>query len=147
MNALTCCLAIPVLAISHIRSRYSFDLAWLQFAFHSSLALQVLSCGIYVNSLAVIPYTALQAGGRADITAKLHIAELLPHLAVLIVSIHLWGINGAAFAWCLRVVVDTALLQWAFVPGYQCPYHDRSSPGDLQCGSRVTCGRNIGGFV
>lgn len=80
------------------------------FAARSAVVLQILLPGIVANSIAQIPYAMIQATGRADITAKLHVAEFPLYAALSYLAIREWGIQGAALAWSLRVVVDTGVL-------------------------------------
>jgi O-antigen/teichoic acid export membrane protein len=85
---------------------------WLgpAFAQQSAHIFQWLVIGVFINSMAHVPYALLQAHGRADLTAKLHMLEL-PFFAVLLVwAVAHWGIEGAALAWTLRVALDTVLL-------------------------------------
>lgn len=70
----------------------------------------ILLIGIWMNALAFLPYSYLQAQGRPDLPAKLHLLEVLPYLAFLWWAIGAWGIQGAALAWTLRVSVDSILL-------------------------------------
>ncbi len=70
----------------------------------------VLLAGIWINSLAIIPFEHLQAINRPDLTAKFHIFETLPFLAVLWIGVHYFGLIGAAWAWTLRVTFDALLL-------------------------------------
>jgi O-antigen/teichoic acid export membrane protein len=72
----------------------------------------ILLMGVWVNGLAYIPYTYLQAQGRPDLPAKLHLMELLPFLAVLWVGLKLAGVQGGALAWSVRSAGDAALLAW-----------------------------------
>jgi len=85
---------------------------WLNasFAGPATPVLQLLLVGIFLNSAAHLPYALLQAHGRSDLTAKLHLLELPVFAVLLIAGVHLFGIAGAALAWALRVVLDTALL-------------------------------------
>ena len=85
---------------------------WLGFEFarNSAVALQWLAVGVLLNSVAQIPFVLLQSAGRADLTAKLHLAELPPYLAAVWWLIEWRGIEGAALAWTLRVGLDCAIL-------------------------------------
>ena len=74
---------------------------------------QILLVGIWINTLAFIPFTYLQGRGRPDLPAKFHVLELLPYFATLWVLIDRLGVPGAAWAWDLRVLADTLLLFWA----------------------------------
>jgi O-antigen/teichoic acid export membrane protein len=70
----------------------------------------VLLAGIWINSLAIIPFEHLQAINRPDLTAKFHALEIVPFLAVLWAGVHYFGLIGAAWAWTLRVTFDALLL-------------------------------------
>lgn len=85
---------------------------WLntEFANHATPVLQLLLAGIFINSAAHVPYALLQAHGRADVTAKLHLLELPVFALLLITGVHWYGVAGAALAWSLRVLLDTTLL-------------------------------------
>lgn len=78
----------------------------------SVLVMQVLSFGILVNSLARMPYGLLQASGRPDLTAKLHLCELPIYLGLAGILVMQFGIIGAAIAWSIRVTVDLIALEY-----------------------------------
>jgi O-antigen/teichoic acid export membrane protein len=103
----------PVVVCVVILSR-PFLNAWLgpEFARNSTAVLQLLSLGILINSVAQVPYSAVQAMGRPDITAKLHLLELPFYVASLLLLLRTLGIVGAALAWTVRVAVDGSLLFW-----------------------------------
>jgi O-antigen/teichoic acid export membrane protein len=86
--------------------------AWLgsEFARFSAPVGQILLIGMWVNSLAFIPFTLLQGQGRPDIVAKLHALELIPYVVVLWIAIKLAGLQGAACAWVARMTIDGILL-------------------------------------
>lgn len=69
-----------------------------------------LSLGILLNGFAHLPYTLLHSAGRSDITAKFHLAELLPYLVSVAWALTHYGIVGAAAVWSARCAIDTALL-------------------------------------
>jgi len=81
---------------------------WLgpSFAEHSFRVLQWLSFGVLVNSLAAAPFTLIQAAHRPDVPAKLHLLEVPFYLLVMWILIAVRGVEGAAIAWTIRVVVD-----------------------------------------
>ena len=85
---------------------------WLgsEFAANSTLVLQLLAVGVLINSFARVPSGLVQAAGRPDLTAKLHLFELPFYLLVLWWLVGAHGIIGAAMAWVLRVAVDTIVL-------------------------------------
>lgn len=70
------------------------------------VAFQVLSGAAIVNCVAQVFFTRVQALGRTDLIARVHVAELVAYGVVLwwLTSIH--GVLGAAIAWAARVAVD-----------------------------------------
>ena len=89
--------------------------AWLGAAFTGDAVtvLRVLALGVLVNALAFIPYIALEAAGRPDVPARLHLLELPLYLAATWLLVREWGVVGAAAAWSLRVGLDALLLMTA----------------------------------
>lgn len=81
-----------------------------EFARRAGLVLQVLLVGFWINGLARVPYAHLQATGRPDIAALCHLAEVIPYIAVLSLSLRVGGVEGAATAFSLRVLADFLLL-------------------------------------
>lgn len=73
----------------------------------------VLCVGVWVNSLASVPYTLLHAKGNPRLTALFHVAELVAYLLVLWLLSSRFGLLGAALAWVARVALDWALLHTA----------------------------------
>jgi O-antigen/teichoic acid export membrane protein len=80
------------------------------FAGHSTPVLQWLAIGGFANGIAALPFALVQGAGRADITGKLHLAELPFYLLTVWYLTKHFGIEGTAIAWALRVTVDCALL-------------------------------------
>lgn len=78
------------------------------FAAASTRVAQLLTLGVVINALAVVPFAYIQAAGRPDLTAKLHMAEVPIYLAMCFWLIRHFGIQGAAIAWTLRIAIDTA---------------------------------------
>ena len=93
---------------------------WLgpTFAESGAVALRFLAIGVFINSIAHIPYSYLQAHGRPDLTAKFHLLELPIHLVVVWYLVSRFGVPGAAMAWTVRVALDAGLLlggvRWKF---------------------------------
>jgi O-antigen/teichoic acid export membrane protein len=85
---------------------------WLgaEFAQHSFRVLQILALGVFINSLAYVPFAFLQGAGSPNMTAALHLIELPLYLGLLWWLIRTRGIEGAAIAWTTRVTVDALLL-------------------------------------
>ena len=80
------------------------------FAAQSTLVLQILTVGVFVHSLALVPYNLTQGLGRPDITAKFHLLEAPLYLLMLWYGVQYFGIVGAAVAWTVRLGVDALLL-------------------------------------
>jgi O-antigen/teichoic acid export membrane protein len=85
---------------------------WLgaEFAARSTGVLRLFAVAVLVNSLATVPFVLLQARGRADVSAKLHLAQIPLYLALLWAMIHQFGLEGAATAALLRGTISAALL-------------------------------------
>jgi O-antigen/teichoic acid export membrane protein len=85
---------------------------WLgqEFAVRSTLVFQLIAAGIWLMSLSFVSFTLLQGIGRADIPAKCHLLEAALYIPLLGIGIKLWGIQGAAAAWCFRVILEDVLL-------------------------------------
>lgn len=109
-------MVITPIAFTLVVMAEPFLTVWVghDFAQNGTGVLQILSIGLLINSLAQVPFTALQAMGRPDLTAKLHLLELPLYLGVLWFITPKLGINGVAFAWLLRVIADTACLFWFY---------------------------------
>jgi O-antigen/teichoic acid export membrane protein len=90
----------------------SFMSLWIgpDFSAHATPVLELLFVGAWVNGIAFVPYSFLQAQGRPDLVAKLHALEFLPFIGILLLLLYRFGLTGAALAWSGRVVVDTVLL-------------------------------------
>ena len=99
----------PAIMLSHV-----FLTLWVgaRIAAVSAPVAEILLLGAWANGVAFIPYAFLQGKGRPDLTAKAHLIEVIPFIAVLVGLTHLLGLPGAALAWTLRVAVDLALLLW-----------------------------------
>ncbi|MBE9521114.1 MAG: flippase [Proteobacteria bacterium] len=68
-----------------------------------------IALGWLVNTLALMPFTLLQSAGRPDLTAKVHLLELVPYALLLWALTLQFGIAGTAAAWFLRVLADTVI--------------------------------------
>ncbi len=104
-------LVTPIVVVFMLMARDVMTL-WIDanFAEESYRAMTWLAFGMFVNALARVPYATIQAGGRPDITARLHLLEIGPFVAVSWVAIQTMGLSGAAIAWTARVVIDAVLL-------------------------------------
>jgi O-antigen/teichoic acid export membrane protein len=71
---------------------------------------QILLIGAWANGVAFLPFALLQGQGRPDITAKIHLIEVVPFIGLLWLLMRHFGLPGAAVAWSVRVCVDCLLL-------------------------------------
>ena len=85
---------------------------WLgvDFAEHSARVLQMIGIGVFINGMGSVPFAFLQGIGRPDLTGKLNLLELPLYLLSVWGLTKFWGIEGTAFAWTLRMMVDGAAL-------------------------------------
>ena len=80
------------------------------FSQNSYILLQIFSFGILINCLSHIPFTFLQGVGKARITAIIHMIEFPLYVLILWGATVRWGLFGAAFAWLLRILIDSAAM-------------------------------------
>jgi O-antigen/teichoic acid export membrane protein len=80
------------------------------FARESTAVLQWLAIAVLINCIGYVPFTALQAIGRSDLTAKVHMLELPVYGLAIWWLTRRFGLVGVAMAWTLRVTIDTTLL-------------------------------------
>ena len=73
----------------------------------------VLSVGIWLNSMALVPYTLLHANGNPKLTALFHLFELALYALTLWWLATNFGLVGAALAWVGRASLDLILLHIA----------------------------------
>jgi len=101
----------PIVLIVSLFAREGLGL-WLgrEFAAQSSLVLQILAIGVFINGLGQIPFAFIQASGRSDVTGKIHLVELPFYALFAWLLIKPFVILGAALAWSLRILVDTSVL-------------------------------------
>jgi O-antigen/teichoic acid export membrane protein len=109
----------PVVLVLVLYARQVIHL-WLgpDFAAKSSLVLQILAVGVFINCFAYVPYCFLQALGRPRAAAVLFLLELPPYAGFAWWMIRHAGIAGAAIAWSVRVAIEVGLLMsivwWMF---------------------------------
>lgn len=88
-------------------------LAWwidAEFAAQGHRVARWLALGVFVNSFGHVAQALVQAYGRPDLTAKLHVAELVAYLPYLWWFTARAGIDGAAIAWVIRVTISSTAL-------------------------------------
>jgi len=101
---------IPVLILS-AGSHWIISM-WIstEFADESYQSMSILAWGVFVGSIATIPFTVVQASGLAKLTAFFHLIELPVFLIMLYFLTKEYGIVGAASSWAFRNLLDMVLL-------------------------------------
>jgi phenylacetate-coenzyme A ligase PaaK-like adenylate-forming protein/O-antigen/teichoic acid export membrane protein len=120
---------VPIVFVIIVMATPLFKI-WIgnDFALNSAIILQILALAKLINSVSQVPSSAIQAMGRPDITAKLHLIELPIYLVLVWILINSFGIVGAAIAWLLRTVLDTSLYFWLFYRLSPLKPEDREKP-------------------
>ena len=72
----------------------------------------ILTVGIWLNSMAMVPYTVIQAMGKPKITAIFHLVEMVLYAVLIWLLTRHYGLIGAAIAWTARVALDLVLLRF-----------------------------------
>lgn len=75
----------------------------------SSLIMKIMVFGVLFNAMGMIPLIELQAMGLSKITAKAHLIEVVPVIALLFVMTAQFGITGTAVAWVSATLFDWCL--------------------------------------
>jgi O-antigen/teichoic acid export membrane protein len=83
-----------------------------EFADQAILPTLILVFGVWFNSVALVPFTLIQAKGRPKTTAIIHICEFLLYIPALLFFTLQFGLIGAAVTWTIRVVVDFFAMQF-----------------------------------
>ncbi len=101
------CLTLFVFAPTILR-------VWLGPAFGdaSGNALRILSVGVFLTGLAVLPLALLYGSGRPDLPAKINLVQIAVHVPLTIALVRVWGITGAAVAVTIRCAEDFVLYSW-----------------------------------
>ena len=87
---------------------------WLggDFPTHSNNVFKLLTAAAFVQAICFVPLTSLQAMGRPDITAKYYIAEIPFYIGLCFLLIPPFGVEGAAWAYLIRMVVNAVCFLW-----------------------------------
>jgi O-antigen/teichoic acid export membrane protein len=102
----------PLALICSVLSFEILDL-WINhsFAVRGGPVLEILSAGVLINGLAFVAFALIQST-RPDIIAKVALVEIVIYVGGLWALLKLDGIEGAAFAFSLRALFDTAALYY-----------------------------------
>lgn len=106
-------LIAPVTLSTFLLAPWLIEL-WLgaKYVSPSTTILQLMLIGFFFNSLALIPYTSLQAKGNSFLTAKIHLFEVLPYLSLFIFFVSWKGIVGGAAVWSARMLIDFLVMHY-----------------------------------
>lgn len=85
---------------------------WLggEFSTHAAWPAKLFAMGMFASALAQLPFTALQSGGGASLTAMLYLVQLPLYVGALMWAGQSHGILGIAWVWALRNMLDAAAL-------------------------------------
>jgi O-antigen/teichoic acid export membrane protein len=108
VGMLLVCIAAAFLA-------YPFLSIWIDASFARAAfpIAAILIAGIWVNSIAQVPYSVLHARGFTKLTAQFHMFQLVFYIFALYYLTQLMGLAGAALAWTLRASLDYFQLRFA----------------------------------
>ncbi|MDP1867810.1 MAG: flippase [Bradyrhizobium sp.] len=102
---LPCCLLVGLFAKP--------ALAWWinpEFADQSYTVAQLIALGVFLNSIGIVAQSLVQAFGRPDLTAKFQLLEIVLYVPYLWWLTKNFGIDGAAIAWVIRVLISAVVL-------------------------------------
>ncbi len=104
-------MGVLIFGFGLIAGRWGLQM-WLgnDFAENSFPVLAILLFGFAVNAAAWCPFHLIQALNRPDLSAKVHLIELPFYCGALYFLATRFGIQGAAWAWALRNLVDLILM-------------------------------------
>jgi O-antigen/teichoic acid export membrane protein len=88
---------------------------WLgpEFARAAGTAFRILSAGIFLSGLAVLPLALLYGAGRPDLPAKINLLQTAVHIPLTIVLVRAFGLTGAAIPVAIRCAEDLIAYEWA----------------------------------
>jgi O-antigen/teichoic acid export membrane protein len=88
---------------------------WLgpDFARAAGPAFRILSVGIFLSGLAVLPLALLYGAGRPDLPAKINLVQTAVHIPLTILLVRAFGLTGAAIPVAIRCAEDLIAYEWA----------------------------------
>lgn len=103
---------------------------WLgdNFREHGADPMRIACAGVVLNLMGSAGYTLAISEGRSALAGKIHLAQTVPYLLLVWWVVPIWGIEGAAWLWALRVGVDAALFLFFTRPMLEDPRHRREIP-------------------
>jgi len=111
MSCLIGMIMAPICLIGFYYSEQFLSM-WISqdFSHESFYIAQILFIGVFFNSLGHVSQSYIHSLGRPDATAKLHLVELTFYITYLWYLIDMYQLEGAAYAWVLRVFISTIAL-------------------------------------
>ena len=89
------------------------------FAGHAAPVMQWLALAVILGAADSVVAGFIDSIGRPDVNAKFSLVELAIYVPVLVVLLHVFGIEGAAIAWSMRIGAD--LVARAAIAGHLVP--------------------------
>jgi O-antigen/teichoic acid export membrane protein len=85
---------------------------WLgpTFSLQGTAVLRWTAAGVFVNSLAILPFVLIQSAGRPDLTAWMLVFELPVYGVTLWFLTQRLAVEGTAIAWTGRITVEAVIL-------------------------------------
>jgi O-antigen/teichoic acid export membrane protein len=80
------------------------------YAVHSTVPLYILAAGTICEGMVIAANQALVAGHRAGTVSIIAFAQIPVYVAVALLAIHLFGIDGAAVAWSAQMTIAMVVL-------------------------------------
>lgn len=108
---------LPICTLFSLLAYHALRL-WLgeSFASHSYRIVEIISIGIFMNSIAHLPFARLQGAGRSHVAARIHLVQLPLYAAALYAAVRAGGVEGAAWAWTVRVSIDCVAMMLTAAP-------------------------------
>jgi len=100
-------IVFPIIFTSSVLAEPLLTL-WLGngFSTNASLILQILSIGVFANTLAQPPANLIQSQGNPKWMSILHLGELPLYIFALIAATKNYGVQGTAICWTSRMIID-----------------------------------------
>jgi O-antigen/teichoic acid export membrane protein len=111
-SSLVVCICMGIILLPFVLfSHYGLSL-WIntEFANNAAAITSTLAIGIFFFAISAIPTALINASGRSDIIAKCYLIELPFYALLLWWLLHICGLQGAAFAWAVRALLNAVLL-------------------------------------
>jgi O-antigen/teichoic acid export membrane protein len=106
-------LVTPPVVVLIVAARPLLEL-WLgpEAAANSAPVAAILAAGVLAHAVAQPSFNLLQAAGRPELPARLHLVEAPTYLVYLVWLTDRFGIVGSAVAWTVRVTLSMLVLGW-----------------------------------